>query len=326
MGTYMTHQSLPISEHSLIQDVRSFIGELRTSSPQGSRVKSSVVLAKEKDESKTSKRSNPIPETSGWPQGIALAWYDPDTSCLRMSQGSLLPDISGESYPTLPDSVIYFERKLFPLPRWVPPTNDYDGGLWPTPQTTDGNMRQGRDTISHKRNLERKQLASVALEEEAKRKKWPTPRESEWKGTGPVGSKSHKHMDDRNYLCAKVLNYPTPKAKDRGQRGQNAQGGPDLGEVVQGQLNPTWVSWLMGWPLGITEDGEITDWTDLRPLRELIWLSWEIDPADDGRIPRIATNIPDRVSRLKCIGNGQVPLCAATAWRILNGQAPLGVR
>jgi hypothetical protein len=26
----------------------------------------------------------------------------------------------------------------------------------------------------------------------------------------------------------------------------------------------------------------------------------------------------DRVDRLKAIGNGQVPLCAATAWRILS--------
>jgi hypothetical protein len=26
----------------------------------------------------------------------------------------------------------------------------------------------------------------------------------------------------------------------------------------------------------------------------------------------------DRISRLKAIGNGQVPLCAATAWRILS--------
>jgi hypothetical protein len=25
-----------------------------------------------------------------------------------------------------------------------------------------------------------------------------------------------------------------------------------------------------------------------------------------------------RVDRLKAIGNGQVPLCAATAWKILN--------
>jgi hypothetical protein len=28
--------------------------------------------------------------------------------------------------------------------------------------------------------------------------------------------------------------------------------------------------------------------------------------------------VASRVDRLKAIGNGQVPLCAATAWRILN--------
>jgi hypothetical protein len=28
----------------------------------------------------------------------------------------------------------------------------------------------------------------------------------------------------------------------------------------------------------------------------------------------------DRVDRVKAIGNGQVPLCAATAWRILSDQ------
>ena len=63
---------------------------------------------------------------------------------------------------------------------------------------------------------------------------WPTPRVSDYKGSGPVGSKSHKHMSDKDYLCAKV--NPTKAG---------------------GQLNPTWVEWLMGWPIG---------WTDLKPL------------------------------------------------------------
>jgi DNA (cytosine-5)-methyltransferase 1 len=34
---------------------------------------------------------------------------------------------------------------------------------------------------------------------------------------------------------------------------------------------------------------------------------------------RIFDGMASRVDRLKAIGNGQVPLCAATAWRILNG-------
>jgi DNA (cytosine-5)-methyltransferase 1 len=35
---------------------------------------------------------------------------------------------------------------------------------------------------------------------------------------------------------------------------------------------------------------------------------------------RMVDGVAARVDRLKAIGNGQVPLCAATAWRILNDQ------
>jgi len=35
---------------------------------------------------------------------------------------------------------------------------------------------------------------------------------------------------------------------------------------------------------------------------------------------RDTDDVAFRVDRLKAIGNGQVPLCAATAWRILNDQ------
>jgi DNA (cytosine-5)-methyltransferase 1 len=41
---------------------------------------------------------------------------------------------------------------------------------------------------------------------------------------------------------------------------------------------------------------------------------WEIEP----NILRVADGMAARVDRLKAIGNGQVPLCAATAWRILS--------
>lgn len=41
---------------------------------------------------------------------------------------------------------------------------------------------------------------------------------------------------------------------------------------------------------------------------------WEIEPA----VGRVADGMAHRVDRLKAIGNGQVPLCAATAWRILS--------
>jgi len=36
-------------------------------------------------------------------------------------------------------------------------------------------------------------------------------------------------------------------------------------------------------------------------------------------VPRVATGVKERVARLKAIGNGQVPACAALAWSILGG-------
>lgn len=36
-------------------------------------------------------------------------------------------------------------------------------------------------------------------------------------------------------------------------------------------------------------------------------------------VPRVAKGVNARVARLKAIGNGQVPQCAAAAWRMLGG-------
>ena len=49
-------------------------------------------------------------------------------------------------------------------------------------------------------------------------------------------------------------------------------------------------------------------------LQELCKGVWERDP----RSLRISHGVAARVDRLKAIGNGQVPLCAATAWRLLT--------
>ena len=41
---------------------------------------------------------------------------------------------------------------------------------------------------------------------------------------------------------------------------------------------------------------------------------WDIEP----NVGRVANGMAARVDRLKAIGNGQVPLCAATAWELLR--------
>jgi DNA (cytosine-5)-methyltransferase 1 len=47
---------------------------------------------------------------------------------------------------------------------------------------------------------------------------------------------------------------------------------------------------------------------------------WKTEP----NVGRVADGVAARVDRLKAIGNGQVPLCAATAWMILSGQKNTG--
>lgn len=90
-----------------------------------------------------------------------------------------------------------------------------------------------------------------------------------------------------------------------------------------GQLNPYWVEWLMGWPIG---------WTSLKPLRKKDFLSWyktalttwwDVDPADAGEIPRVTTENEHRKNRLICLGNGQVPACVVLSTSILTQKEKL---
>jgi hypothetical protein len=55
------------------------------------------------------------------------------------------------------------------------------------------------------------------------------------------------------------------------------------------------------------------------------WQYWERTPSPDWSIPeavsdRIPNGMAYRLDRFKAIGNGQSPVVAATAWRILSEQ------
>ncbi len=71
-------------------------------------------------------------------------------------------------------------------------------------------------------------------------------------------------------------------------------------------LNPDWVEWLMHMPIG---------WTDIKELKELIWLDPLIDPHP--KLKRTTQNKVNRSSRLKGIGNAQYCLTVYYVWRIL---------
>ena len=77
-----------------------------------------------------------------------------------------------------------------------------------------------------------------------------------------------------------------------------------------GELNPDWVEWLMGWPVGWTDPdaGDVLAWIDLPDDPA------DLDKSDAGYIARITTRRKFRRDRIKALGNGQVPLCAAVAF------------
>lgn len=70
-------------------------------------------------------------------------------------------------------------------------------------------------------------------------------------------------------------------------------------------LNPDWVDWLMGFPVG---------WSSVQKS-EALCRKWHKNIRD---IPRVSKVCPDRAARLKALGNAQVPLQATVAWSLLS--------
>lgn len=59
------------------------------------------------------------------------------------------------------------------------------------------------------------------------------------------------------------------KNQGQGRPSRNSESGADIQPT--GSLNAAWVEWLMQWPIGSSS---------LEPMPDLLWLDWEIDPAD----------------------------------------------
>lgn len=134
---------------------------------------------------------------------------------------------------------------------------------WPTPKASDWNKRGNIDPTNPRNGL----AGAVKL--------FPTPRASDCKRSGSP-SELARHSPS---LAAIAQTFPTPQASDankwsnqslaeRKAKGQqvrlNTAVSPEGG--AGGQLNPDWVEWLMGWPIG---------WTDLKPLEMDRFLVWQ---------------------------------------------------
>lgn len=146
-----------------------------------------------------------------------LAKYDQDTCSWKTPQCSLLGE-EQESLEILPKWGMTVNGLLWELPTLEPITNETECGLWASP-----NARDWKDSGATQGKRKSPNLGTQVH--------WPTPRTK-----GMCGGSG----------AWDLLNKNTTLEEAR-----------QMGAGNGGKLNPTWVEWLMGWPLG---------WTDLKPL------------------------------------------------------------
>jgi len=189
---------------------------------------------------KTSAQQEKVTDSTASDQECGRTWrawlakFDPDSCSWKTPQCSLLGE-EPESLQTLPRWGMTRNGLLWEQQTLEPITRGTEFGLlerWATPTTM--------DTLPPK--------SDKALEKEATQVR--------------PGRAKPANLRDQ---VSNMHKWPFPKArdwKDGTTQGTQNRDSPDLGKLVgqskeTGALNPTWVEWLMGWPLG---------WTDLKPL------------------------------------------------------------
>lgn len=182
-----------------------------------------------------------------------LASYDHHSFSWKTCQQSLVEDL--EKLPQkLPKQGLIVDGQLYPLRKLERITDAKDGGYLPTPTVCGNYNKKGSSKNSGNG------LATYV-------KMFPTPPASD-ATTGAIIGKNDtfKVLPSGNMrkfnkngtngslgLARHVQFFPTPDASARGARKNQNGHQYTLQDAVGGQLNPTWVEWLMGYPTGWTE-------------------------------------------------------------------------
>lgn len=140
---------------------------------------------------------------------------------------------------------------------------------FPTPQATDYKTKR---TSAKWKALG---VTNFSLANPDLMNRWPTPTANMFRGAGHQGRSGGVNLQTAVQL------FPTPNASDNRNRGnlsspvvkRRIEIGKQVGLSMcvsseSGQLNPNWVEWLMGWPIGHT---------DLKPLETdklAEWYRW----------------------------------------------------
>ena len=164
-----------------------------------------------------------------------LAKYDLNTSSWKTAQCSLFEDLE-QSLEIFPKWGMTVNGELFLHRMWEPTISGKEFGSWATPTTMDTLPPKSPQALNKEATIARKGRSKPAnlRDQVSNMKNWPTPVTRDYKDSG---------------------------SQEALIRARDKRDSPGLGLLVGaeggGNLNPMWVEWLMGWPLG---------WTDLKPL------------------------------------------------------------
>lgn len=99
---------------------------------------------------------------------------------------------------------------------------------------------------------------------------WPTPKASP---SGPDYARANRDGSGGDDLATAVAKWPTPTRSmvsmadmEQARTAGNDPRRPSYSDAGTGQLNPVFVEWLMGWPIG---------WTDLKSLATGKFREWQ---------------------------------------------------
>ncbi len=129
-------------------------------------------------------------------------------------------------------------RLLFRLSPSMPDTDETDYGLWPTPGAAKANNDTNLTCSGDGRTKPNKLGWAVAL--------WPTPTKQD--GENNAGPSQWERNTPPLNVAVKM--YPT---MDVGAAKGRGQASADNRSRLGGSLNPEWVEWLMGYPIGHTD-------------------------------------------------------------------------
>jgi hypothetical protein len=175
----------------------------------------------------------------------SLAKFNPDSSSWKTHQCSLLGDWEPFS-ETWPKWGMMQNGECSERVMPVRHTSETESGSWPTPTVCGNHNRKGASATSGDG------LATAVVA-----RMWPTPNQRDWKDTGATqGNRKSPNLGTMVHQS-----FAPPQARDfrtgSTDRWENPERTRNLNDQIGGQLNPNWVEWLMGWPIG---------WTDLNPL------------------------------------------------------------